>query len=302
MAMKLGFYTLAAVLSFSLVACSGNKKEAKEDILVGELNVSVDESVLPLMLEQQEVFENSYYNAKVIFEAQPEVNAINDLLAGKTAMAVLTRNLTEEENKGFKQRSITPRIYPVAYDGIVLVGNISSPDTSITINEVVNLLEGNKVKNISLVFDNLNASIFRYFRDIGKLSKVANTYVEAANSAEGVLETVASNPNKVGLISYNQYLSLKRTFSKMDKIRILSVWNESLATPRYVKPSQASLSTEEYPLRRTIYIMNFQPNLGLGIGFSSFVTGDRGQRIVLKSGLLPATMPGREIIVRDGFN
>jgi len=48
--------------------------------------------------------------------------------------------------------------------------------------------------------------------------------------------------------------------------------------------------------------LNYQPNLGLGIGFSSFMTGDRGQRIVLKSGLLPATMPGRELIIRDGFN
>ena len=116
------------------------------------------------------------------------------------------------------------------------------------------------------------------------------------------MQIVSSSTNKIGLISLNQYLSLSRTFPEMDKIRILSVLNESLATPKYVKPSQTSISTEEYPFRRTIYVMNYQPNLGLGIGFSSFLTGDRGQRIVLKSGLLPAKMPGREIIIRNGFN
>jgi phosphate transport system substrate-binding protein len=32
------------------------------------------------------------------------------------------------------------------------------------------------------------------------------------------------------------------------------------------------------------------------MGFASFVAGDIGQRIILKSGLLPVRMPGRNII------
>lgn len=300
--MKILLYSFIALLSFSTLSCNERKNASKEDILVGELAVSVDESVLPLLIEQKEVFETSYYNAKLALEPAAEINAINNLIAGKSAIAVLTRHLSEEENKTFAERSIKPRIYPLAYDAIVLVANKSSQDTSVTANEILGLLKGNKERDFSLVFDNLNSSIFRYFQDLGNLSKVASAYVEAVGSSEAVLEEVASNPNKVGLISYNQYLTLKSSFSQMDKIRILSVLNDSLATPKYVKPSQATLSTEEYPFRRTIYVLNYQPNLGLGIGFSSFMTGDRGQRIVLKSGLLPATMPGREIIIRDGFN
>jgi len=300
--MKALLYVLVVFSSLALGSCTGSKKEAKEDILVGELKVAVDESVLPILLEQKQVFESSYSNAKIVPQSLPEVAAINNLLAGNSAIAVLTRHLTEEENKDFKQRSITPRIYEVGYDAIVLIGNVDSQDTSVTIDQVVNLLKGEKSTNFTLVFDNLNSSILRYFRDMGHLAKVANTYVEAVNNSEEVLEVVSSNNNKVGLISYNQYLSLKTSFSNMDKIRILSVLNNSLATPKYVKPSQATLSTDEYPLKRTIYVLNYQPNLGLGIGFSSFLTGDRGQRILLKSGLLPATMPGREIIIRDRIN
>jgi len=35
------------------------------------------------------------------------------------------------------------------------------------------------------------------------------------------------------------------------------------------------------------------------MGFASFVAGDIGQRIILKSGLLPARVPGRKINIRN---
>jgi phosphate transport system substrate-binding protein len=36
----------------------------------------------------------------------------------------------------------------------------------------------------------------------------------------------------------------------------------------------------------------------IGNGVPSFVAGDIGQRIILKSGLLPVRMPGRNIIIK----
>jgi phosphate transport system substrate-binding protein len=35
------------------------------------------------------------------------------------------------------------------------------------------------------------------------------------------------------------------------------------------------------------------------MGFGSFITGERGQRIVLKSGLVPIRFPSRKIITRN---
>ncbi len=35
--------------------------------------------------------------------------------------------------------------------------------------------------------------------------------------------------------------------------------------------------------------------MGIGMEFAAFIAGDRGQRIILKSGLLPFDVPGREI-------
>ena len=50
-----------------------------------------------------------------------------------------------------------------------------------------------------------------------------------------------------------------------------------------------------YPLTRSLYVINCEGGTGLGTGFASFIAGERGQRIVLKSGLLPDSIPSREI-------
>lgn len=303
MTMRGYFYIIfAAMLTVFSAGCSNNKKEKKDDILAGELPVVVDETLLPLFLEQKEVFESSYYNAKIKEEAKPEVQAVNSLLKGDVAFAVLARTLTDEEQKGFEIRSLKPRVYSLAYDGIILVGNVADRDSSVRVNDIIELIKGNKVREFSLIFDNLNSSVFRYFRDLGNIEKAANTFVSTKTGAKEVLQEIAGNSGKVGLISYNQFLSLESSFREKDKIRILSVLNEKSKAIQYVKPSQTTLATGEYPLKREIFVLNYQPNLGLGIGFSAFMTGDRGQRIVLKSGLLPFTMPGREIIIRDNIN
>lgn len=297
------FYIIfAAMLTVFSAGCSNNKKVKKDDILAGELPVVVDETLLPLFLEQKEVFESSYYNAKIKEEAKPEVQAVNSLLKGDVAFAVLARTLTDEEQKGFEIRSLKPRVYSLAYDGIILVGNVADRDSSVRVNDIIELIKGNKVREFSLIFDNLNSSVFRYFRELGNIEKAANTFVSTKTGAKEVLQEIAGNSGKVGLISYNQFLSLESSFREKDKIRILSVLNEKSKAIQYVKPSQTTLATGEYPLKREIFVLNYQPNLGLGIGFSAFMTGDRGQRIVLKSGLLPFTMPGREIIIRDNIN
>jgi phosphate transport system substrate-binding protein len=55
-------------------------------------------------------------------------------------------------------------------------------------------------------------------------------------------------------------------------------------------------------LARDLYIINGQGSAGLGMGFASFIAGDIGQRIILKSGLLPVRIPGRKLQIRTGID
>jgi phosphate transport system substrate-binding protein len=78
----------------------------------------------------------------------------------------------------------------------------------------------------------------------------------------------------------------------LKNINVLSV---KVGKNDYFAPSQNNLAEGTYPLARDLYIINCQGYSGLGMGFASFVAGDIGQRIILKSGLLPIRTPGRKI-------
>jgi phosphate transport system substrate-binding protein len=82
----------------------------------------------------------------------------------------------------------------------------------------------------------------------------------------------------------------------VDKVNLISV--KGIGKTAYYAPTQNNLAEGKYPLARDLYIINCQGYSGLGMGFASFIAGDIGQRIILKSGLLPIKMPGRNIKTR----
>ncbi len=286
-----------------MVSCKNKAKNEKgsEDILTGKLPVLVDQTLLPIIQESADVFESSYPNSNLELIARPEIRAINALLADSAYVVVLTRKLTEVEDSYFKKRGIQPKIFQMATDAVVLINNRNNADTIMPQKSVKSLLQGN-LAGQRLIFDNANSSTLRYLKDYFKLNKIDANAVSAMKDSEDVMKYVSENANAVGVIGYNWYLkAVEKNSNLLDKIRTLSI--ESVGKEgekvHFYKPSQSTIADNLYPFTRPVYIMNYQPNMGLGLGFSAFLTGDRGQRIVLKAGLVPATMPGREIIIRD---
>ncbi len=307
-------YAFIGFLMLSIGACSNSKKKGQDvtdstqkkqgvgtgKILAGELAVIVDESILPIMLEQADVFKTSYENANIRLIPLPEKEAINALITGQADIAVLARSLSTEESAGFVKRQLKPRTFPIFYDGVLFFNNLSAADTSIDINTLKSLLKGESNSGKRLVFDNINSTNFRKVKELTNLEKVSGQSVKGMKTSKEVIDEVLADPNSIGVISYGQYLDCIKQFGEENKIRILSLQSikdgKSLG---FFKPSQTTFATDEYALKSEFQVLNYQPKMGLGIGFSAFMTGDRGQRIVLKYGLLPYTMPGREIIIRE---
>ena len=67
----------------------------------------------------------------------------------------------------------------------------------------------------------------------------------------------------------------------------------------HFKPYQAYLALKYYPLSRRITILSREARAGLGNGFMAFVRSEGGQRIVLKAGLVPVTMPLRIVQINQ---
>src|SRR5690606_3727846 len=129
--------------------------------------------------------------------------------------------------------------------------------TSVTISYVSELMSGGAKQSKKLVFDNLNSSSFRQLKTLANLEKVSGTNVEAKESAKEVLEEVVRDEAKIGVLSYSDYLNLKQKFSDLNNIRILSVQNSvgEGADNKYYKPNQSTIAAEQYPLRRTVYVL-----------------------------------------------
>ncbi|GAA4184679.1 substrate-binding domain-containing protein [Sphingobacterium ginsenosidimutans] len=286
-----------------LLSCKDRAKSNKgsEDILTGKLPVLVDQTLLPIIKESADVFESSYPNSSLEIMARPEIKAVNALLSDSAYVIVLTRKLNSQEEDYFKKRGIQPKIFQMASDAVVLINNRNSTDTIMSQNNVKSLLEGN-LGGQRLIFDNANSSTLRFLKDYFKIDKIDPKAVSAMRDSEDVMKYISENANAVGVIGYNWYLkAVEKNSQLLDKIRTLSIENVSAGADKahFYKPSQSTIADGVYPFIRPVYIMNYQPNMGLGLGFSAFLTGDRGQRIVLKAGLVPVTMPGREIIIRD---
>ena len=115
---------------------------------------------------------------------------------------------------------------------------------------------------------------------------------------EEVIKYVSENEGVIGVVGLNW---LYRPTPKIEKyLKNITVLNvKGLGKADYFAPSQNNIAEGTYPLARDLFIINCQGSSGLGMGFASFVAGEIGQRIILKSGLLPIRIPGRKILIKN---
>jgi phosphate transport system substrate-binding protein len=280
-----------------------NKKEKvgpntnNESIIKGSATILVDETLTPIIEDQVAVFESNY-DAKIKIVSKSESEVIISLLKERSTIVVLSRNLTVEENKIFEQKKIIPKITKFATDAIALIANKSTNDTLIDLENVVEFMQGKQNSSIKgLVFDNPNSSTVRYLNNLAGIKAIPEKGVYSFKTNQEVIKFVAQNEGMVGVVGVN-WLSqpMPEMQQYVDMVNLLAV--KSLSDGSYYMPSQNNIAEGKYPLARDLYIINGQGYSGLGMGFASFVSGDIGQRIILKSGLLPVRVPGRKINIR----
>lgn len=291
------------VFVFLFAMCNQKSKNEsdKETILKGNLDITVDETVKPIVDDQVAVFEGTYYGAKIAVKPKSEAELINDLLNQKAKVVVTARNLTQEELSRFEKSKIKPRVTPFATDAIAFVTNKSNNDTLIALKTVLDFMQGKPDTGIKgLVFDNPNSSTVRYMKELAKVKDVPKTGVFSFKTNDEVIKFVSENDGMIGVVGVN-WLSQPSPImiDIIKKINVLSV--KGLNDTKYYNPTQNDLAEVKYPLARDLFIINCQGYSGLGMGLSSFIAGDIGQRIVLKSGLLPVRTPGRKLQIRNGI-
>lgn len=313
--MKRQFWLIGIVVLLALSACRSKSKEGQTDTYSsGVIAIAADESFEPIIQEEIDVFESLYPLAGIVPRYTTEVEAINLLLKDSVRLAIATRTLTEEEMNSFHSRKFYPREIKLATDALALIVNRANPDSLLSVRDFSRILTGEAktwkqvnsnsgLKDIQVVFDNKNSSTVRFAMDSVCGGKpLATENVSALKTNQQVIDFVAKNPAAIGVIGVNWLGNRSDTtnLSFKEEIRVMAVSAEDVATPENsYKPYQAYLYYGNYPLARPIYAILNDPRNGLPWGFTSFMTSDKGQRIILKSGLVPATQPVRIVHVKD---
>ena len=290
---------LIVVIIFVAVRCfQKNENVDSETILKGTTTIISDGTLAPIIEDQIEIFEDDY-NAHINLVSKSEAEVINSLLNDSIQIAILSRDLTSAEKQQFSQRKIIPRITKFATDAITFIRNKNTNDTIIALADILNLMRGNESENIKgLVFDNLNSSTARYLLELSGMKDFPSRGIFSFKTNDEAIKYVAENEGMVGVVGLNWISQPQPAMQKyINQISVLSL--KGLKDENYYSPTQNNLAEGKYPLARDLFVVNCQGYSGLGMGFASFVAGEKGQRIILKSGLLPIRIPGRNILIRN---
>lgn len=307
---------LTTIVSFALLAaCNRKPKDGLTDTYTsGVIEIAVDESFQPIMQEETDVFEGLFPLAGIVSRYTTEVEAVNLFLKDSVRLAIATRPLTDKEMNFFHSRKFFPRTIRLATDGLALIANRRNPDSLMTVRDLRRILTGgvgnwdelypgSGLGRIRVVFDNRNSSTVRFAVDsVCRGDSLSVKDVKALHTSREVIDYVACTPGALGVVGVNWLGNVGDTtrLSFKDDVRVMAISAADVATPaNSYKPYQAYLFYGDYPLTRSVYVLLNDPRNALPWGFASFLTSGRGQRIILKSGLVPATQPVRVVDVKD---
>lgn len=309
--------------AFILSSCGEIKRG---EYVKGAASIYCDDGFRNILEEEIDVFESQYRESSIIPTYVSEEDAVDALMADKTDAIIITHELDKarinqirnDYKKVVKQKAI-------AVDAVALIVNKDNPLDELSMEEIGRLMKGdinkwtqlvvNDTSYIKLVFDNQGSSTVNFMRDKfndGKpLSNNPNVHVFAQKNNAEVFDIVKKDPAAIGIISvswlgdtlqYARKVPAEQRYANYEntndtvavnlttEVKVLKVSNPTelndFSSASY-KPYQAYISTGEYPLFRTVYMVTTGSNSSLMKSFYDFVTGFVGQKIISLTGILP---------------
>jgi phosphate transport system substrate-binding protein len=278
----------------------------KSTSTTGDVTIGVDEGISPLVKEEAAEFMRLNKEAKVNLSVKTSKEVIAELNSGVYKTILVGRELTKEEADIFAANKIEIKNNKFALDGIGVIVNPKNPVRKINFNELKRIYTGEQTDWKDLDGDNKdiykgkikvytarkNASIHDIFKDkVLRGADFGNVDVICSTSTQ-MMNEVRNNENAVGFVSMAWITISNDTLDESVKaLKLASVDPNTGAVGDYVGLHQAYIANNTYPLVTAAYIISSDYSMNLSVGFSSFLQAYEGQRIVLKSGLVPVTQP-----------
>ena len=172
---------IASMLTFGMLsACQEKKKDpnARTDTYAtGKITFGADESFMPIIDEEMEVFHHIYKDAHVTPKYMSESEGMNLLLKDKLLMMFTTRDFKKSEYDNLKARQLFPITIHIGYDALAIIANKNNTDSCICVDDVKRILTGEALNwkdiypasasrgEIVVAFDNKTSSTVHYVED-----------------------------------------------------------------------------------------------------------------------------------------
>jgi phosphate transport system substrate-binding protein len=268
----------------------------------GKAKILVEQSFQPLFETSIETFMSQYPRARINANYLTENEIIEAFYANQSKTIVITRDFNDKEKAYLKSKNVSYRSDKIATDAVVIIMHPSMTDTILSIDQITNLLRGDKVSLASstlpsqIVFDQNGSANFNFMVNMLQIKELGKN-ISALNSNQEVIKYVKTHPGTMGIIGLN-WISDQDDPTSMafiEGLKIAAVYDTDPETA--CKPYAGFIYTKEYPLIRDIWMINKGRRSGLNTGFVLFMKkDDKGQLIIQKSGLVPALTPVRLVL------
>lgn len=309
-------------MGLASVSCMKYKKP-EHTSTSGTTTMVCDNSFENIMKQEVDVFEYQYPDAHILVRYGTQAEALDSLFSLNTRSVVVTRDLTPEEKRALKARykkernaNVNVRSAKIAVDAVAFIVNPRNTCEKLTVSELADIVSGESdewndlepsdLGKIRVVLDKTGSSMAAFLSDSLLQGRPLGPNVFAAGSVPEVFKIVEENPNAIGVLGVSWITSdmdapdvdTKELADDMlsdgavqgatltDKVKVLKVNRDDEV--RAYKPYQQYIFDGSYPLFRQIYMITTASTSNVAGGFYSFVTGPIGQKIIMKTGILPA--------------
>ncbi len=288
-------WTLFIIATLSIASCTNRSaidNSGKDTIANNTIYISVDESFQPVITEQLKVFQSSFPGTTVVTEYKPEADCLRDLQKDSNKMVIISRELSRDETKFFEGKlGYKPEFGQLAKDAVAVIVNSNNPDSIFTVLELKELLGGASAKRLNVAIDgNTATSTVRYLRDsLLKGASFAKNITGAQNS-EDLINYIATTSTAIGFIGVSWVTNpqSRQQEQALTKVKMALIECGNCEKDVYAKPSQQTITFNQYPLVRGLYYVLKENYAGMGSRFVNFLSTERGQLIFKRALLVPS--------------
>ena len=317
----------------AMTSCMKYEKPAHSSTS-GTTTIVCDNTFENIFEQEVDVFEYQYPDAHILVRYGTQSEAFDSLFSMNTRSVVVSRDITPEEKRALKAKyknqrnaNVNVRSAKIAVDAIAFIINHENTINKLTVGEIADIvggrvtkwdeLEPSKLGSIRMVLDQKGSSIAKYLSDSllngGPLAQ--NVY--AAGSIPEIFKIVEQDKNAIGVLGVSWITSdmdsadmssedLAKSVLGDDpvlgadltrRVKVLAV-NRNNEVTAY-KPYQQYIFEGSYPFFRQIYMITTASTSNVAGGFYSFVTGPIGQKIIMKTGIMPARVSVQQVELPD---